>query len=35
LDISLYSDLDGDEQDQHEVQNVFVEKQVDTISSVI
>jgi hypothetical protein len=33
LDISLYSDLD--EQDQHEVQNVFVEKQVDTISSVI
>ena len=34
LDISLYSDIDGHEQDDHEVQNVAAEKQVDTISSI-
>ena len=34
LDISLYSDIDGHEQDEHEVQNVAAEKQVDTVSSV-
>ena len=34
LDISLYSDIDGDEKDEHEVQNVSAEKQVDTVSSV-
>ena len=34
LDISLYSDIDGHEQDEPEVQNVAAEKQVDTVSSV-
>ena len=34
LDISLYSDIDGHEQDEPEVQNVAAEKQVDTISSI-
>ena len=34
LDISLYSDIDGHEQDEPKVQNVAAEKQVDTVSSV-